>query len=977
MTNIAQETITLEKLQLNPDELRFSTPSGKYSVVFEHLEGTIFKTTITGYYDIEAFKGHTAITEKILNAVEKIDKEKKAYFIEDIRSLKWVTTEVRRLGLKKYEEWDKHGGSYVIGAKKSILLISKILQRSLISSYIQLCSSQERALELIKKKDQKEPGTGTHGSLMEIINPKFTNQWEKNKNYLKIKNHNLKVYLDKKWTYNSTANKFKYSCSVVEGNILLMTFEGFAQVEDIEKVYEINYDIIKTFSFNKDDKKFFSIGDFRKMKGLTIKARRVSTNKEEDFREYSNIFITVPSQIIGFLLKIHKRIFPSQYKKWKISQSVESGFEFILANHSPTDKDLYLSYTEEDDNVEIFSFPKSKKGLKQRVKEQQEEINRLKAIQTKTVEKILNDIGSISAGEPFSENPHFEIPIKHPFKDVFIAFDVLWEDFSEIIKEKEKQTELLKESEERFHSLSNFVPGVSIQGYKTDGTVIFWNRASEILYGYSEKEAIGKKLQDLIITDRLRQEFLKDLEKSKSITKSGETAPPEEIMLKHKNGQLLPVYSIHTAVYTKGKEPILFCLDVDLSERRKAEKRLKEAHGLLEKRVEERTIELLKAKQKAEESDKLKTAFLANLSHEIRTPLNAIMGFSSLLAPDNDEQDLKTYINIINNSGKQLLNIINDIIDIAKIESNQINISFSECLINKQLGEIYESSNEFLKETKGKTISLSLHLDNKNDNFTIITDPTRFSQIVSNLVNNAIKFTDEGKIEFGYYINSKLANNDEILFFVKDTGIGIPKDKQELIFERFRQVDDSFNKKYGGTGLGLAITKSLVDNLGGRIWVESEQSNGSAFYFTLPGKIVNYPNNDQALKKIKPEVNLTEVTILIAEDEPSNYYVLEIMLEETGSKLLWAKDGEEAIKLFKENIDDIDIILMDVQMPHINGIEATKAIKKIRKEIPILAQTAYALDGDMEQFLNEGCDDYISKPIDSDLLMGKIRNLIF
>ncbi len=523
MTENSHKAITLASLKLNPEELQYTSPSGRYSVAFEHIEGTIFKTTIRGTYNSESFKGHIAITEKILNAVKDAGINSKVYFIEDIRGLKWITTEVRKLGLKKYEAWGNIGGSFVIGANNSFKLAAKIVQRSRIKKFIRLCSSQTEALQFIQEKIVKNADSIKSAPTSFSI---FNKLWEKDQKFIEIEKNKLKKIEEESWTYTSLTKKFKYSCSVIEGNILLMTFTGFAQAEDIENVYKINYDIIKTFSFNKENNKFFSIGDFQKMRGLTIKARKTNTIIEEDFREYSNIFITVPSQIIGFFIKIHKKFFPSQYKKWQTSRSIESAFKFILANHSPEDKDVYLTYTEDDNSIEIVRIPKSKNELKQKIKEQQETINKLKSAQNKTIEKILTDIGSISAGETFDRKSHFEIPEKHSFKDVFIAFNVLWEDFSEILKETENQTNLFIESEERFRNLSNFVPGVSIQGYNTNGTVVFWNKASERLYGFSEKEAIGKKLQELIIPDDLKEVFLQRLKQSKSITKSGETIPP-------------------------------------------------------------------------------------------------------------------------------------------------------------------------------------------------------------------------------------------------------------------------------------------------------------------------------------------------------------------------------------------------------------------------------------------------------------------
>ncbi|RLD58030.1 MAG: hypothetical protein DRJ05_08755, partial [Bacteroidetes bacterium] len=488
----------------------------------------------------------------------------------------------------------------------------------------------------------------------------------------------------------------------------------------------------------------------------------------------------------------------------------------------------------------------------------------------------------------------------------------------------------------------------------------------------------GKYLGDLIIPENIKKEFELSLIKAKSIETTGELSPPGEITLKNKAGGDVPVFSLHTIVKVKNLKPVIYCLDFDLSERKKAEEKLRQAHNNLEKRVDERTAELVIAKNRAEESDHLKTAFLANMSHEIRTPLNAILGFSGLLTSDLEKGTINNYINIINNSGAQLLGIINDIIDIAKIEAGQIKIENSECNINTFLKELLTSKKQRLIEEGTVKKEIRINIDNDEKDILIRTDPTRFKQIVTNLVNNAIKFTEIGIVEFGYYlpgnIDNKKVHENELLFFVKDTGIGIKKNQQEIIFERFRQVENSLTKRYGGTGLGLAISKSLVLKLGGRIWVESEVGKGSVFYFTVPYVIYE---GEKLISTEKDNISIKEgKTILIAEDEPSNYHILEILLSDTKSKLLWARNGQEAVDIFTENKDNIDLILMDIQMPIKNGLVATKEIKAIKKDVPILAQTAYALSGDRERFMNAGCDDYISKPIEKDLLFEKIGRLI-
>ncbi|MCF8370249.1 MAG: response regulator [Bacteroidales bacterium] len=378
---------------------------------------------------------------------------------------------------------------------------------------------------------------------------------------------------------------------------------------------------------------------------------------------------------------------------------------------------------------------------------------------------------------------------------------------------------------------------------------------------------------------------------------------------------------------------------------------------------------VIKALEKATESDRLKTAFLANMSHEIRTPMNAIIGFSGLLSePDLTQEERVQFINHINNNGNSLLTLINEILDIAKLEAGKIKINKSRCFVNQILKELKDyCENE--KKLKGKpAIQVILNNPIKDDHFSVNTDPIRFRQIIANLIGNALKYTEKGRIEFGFSIEKEGA----IRFFVKDSGIGIPKSMQQHIFDRFRQVDESHTRGFGGTGLGLTISKNLVNLLGGEIWLESEPGAGSTFYFTLP-----FDSNelDQQSKKAVPpgakKYYWPEKKILVVEDVRTNYDFIEALLKRTDMSLLWAKDGVEAVDLFSQHTD-IDMVLMDIQMPRMNGYEATREIKKLRSEIPVIAQTAYAMAEDRQKIFQAGCDDYISKPIKSDLLYSLI-----
>ncbi len=353
--------------------------------------------------------------------------------------------------------------------------------------------------------------------------------------------------------------------------------------------------------------------------------------------------------------------------------------------------------------------------------------------------------------------------------------------------------------------------------------------------------------------------------------------------------------------------------------------------------------------------------------------MNAILGFSELLSmSDLSIEERNEFIKLIQTNGKTLLNLINDIIDIAKIEAEQLYTHTTEFSINNLLEDILKTHIEIKNNQDKSEIEIILSIPNPESDFIIISDQDRINQVVSNLVGNALKYTIKGEINFGYKMIKE--NNKELIqFFIKDTGIGIPSNKIDVIFERFRQGDDSYTREYGGTGLGLAISKNIAKLLNGDITVESKEGQGSAFYFTIPFENSKKTKYIEGKKPIQTtSIDLTDTTILIAEDVESNFRLLETYLHKTKAKIIWAKNGQEALDECLKN-KSIDLILMDMQMPEMNGYEATQLIKSIRPDLPIIAETAFALAGDQEKILEAGCDDYLSKPIKANELYEKLK----
>ena len=371
--------------------------------------------------------------------------------------------------------------------------------------------------------------------------------------------------------------------------------------------------------------------------------------------------------------------------------------------------------------------------------------------------------------------------------------------------------------------------------------------------------------------------------------------------------------------------------------------------------------QLVIAKEKAEESDKLKSSFLANLSHEIRTPMNAIMGFSDLLKDANlNEKEKSDYLKIIRNSGKNLIGIIEDLIEMSKIDSRQISPNYKSLDLDKCISELYHSIKITIPEEKDVLFSVFKNPEAPKKN--IITDEIKFKQILTNLITNAIKFTKKGQVTIGYTID-EIA--EKIKVWVEDSGFGIDEDNQKIIFDRFRRIEDDFTIEISGLGLGLSITKAYVELLGGTIDVQSTLGKGSIFSFTIPLKYEERIEEPTAIHNTQKIQKKGQETILIAEDDDINFLLLERILQLKNYTILRAVNGKEAVEICSMN-KQIDLVFMDIKMPIMNGFEAFEAIRKTNINLPVIANTAYSSSEDKDEILKAGFTNYISKPLNKD-----------
>ena len=508
----------------------------------------------------------------------------------------------------------------------------------------------------------------------------------------------------------------------------------------------------------------------------------------------------------------------------------------------------------------------------------------------------------------------------------------------EDVSRRKRDEERLRASEARFKNLLADMEMVAVQGYDHERRVIFWNQASELLYGYSPEEAMGRRLEDLIIPDAMRDDVIRGVQ---AWVDGGPAIPSGELELHRKDGSMVPVYSSHVMQENTFGAKEMFCVDVDLSQTRKA------------------MDELMRAKEAAEAANHAKSNFLANMSHEIRTPLNGILGMiqlmrSTQLAPEQDKYTLAAL-----QSALRLTRLLSDILDLTRVEAGKLaihNEPFELAETFHQVADLFESvsrhSGVDLRTIIDPALPASLN-----------GDQMRLTQVLTNLAGNALKFTSQGSVTMEATALTALRPGQcRVLFRITDTGIGIPERMLDQAFEPFSQGAEGYTRDYQGAGLGLSICKRLVDLMGGNLSIASEKGQGTSVYFTL-----SFGHDMDAQAASSPvDTEAGPLNILLVEDDQTSSMVTRLLLEKTGHAVHTAYNGQEALRTLRDKT--FDVVLMDVQMPVMDGIQATRAIREGQAgqdaaTVPVVAMTAFAMTGDRERFLDAGMDGYLAKPV--------------
>jgi PAS domain S-box-containing protein len=941
---------------IDTSDLQYVSPNNRYSYNFYYSGNGVFIIKSKGFLDEKIFLHQFSAGATARERLNKVFPKVEYSLVWDLTDVSGISLNARRFIVKKLANYYLLKYIYVVGANFYSYTFIKLINKQLRHINFVFYKTIEEAKQKIANSDFSSSYTINEpektGSTVSENYLRFMELWQRSKRTIEIDNKIYKCISKPEWIFFNNNSGFKCEIMLIEGNVLYINIDGFIKAYHIDNIYTIIDYVIRDMRFNTTDNRFYTVINLLKVKGIALSARKRTLHYENLYQGYSITDFIIPSNIMLFIFKIIRLLDFERFKHWSAKDSLSEAFKTI--QESPNGILETFGNDISTYNKIPLVLPKSKREIIELTQKLHDKVQYLKHNQEEQIRKILSYTGSMTWDDSYVP-PVIDFMDNSPFRDVYTSLTILFNDFKEIIQEANLKTKQLEESEDKYRNLIHLAGDVIV--VYQDDMIKFVNSRVLQVFGYTYEEVIGKDLFKFVPSEEAN---VLNLNFKRRVTGDIHLPWMYESVFIHRNGSRIPISLSVGRVYYEGK-PASMIIARDISIKKKNDEELERYRNHLEDIVRKRTEQLQKEvsdRRIAEESDRLKTAFLSNMSHEIRTPMNAIISFSNYLKDANlTHEQREEYLNYIQSSGQSLLNLINDIIDFSKIEAKQLSVQLGPCNIDSLLKELYQFFEQVRIKKKKDILSLQLRIP--EDNLLVVnTDTYRVKQVLSNLLDNALKFTDEGFIEFGYTLKE-----ENIVLYVKDTGVGIPDDKKEMIFKRFGRLHTA-DRNISGTGLGLAISKNLARLLNGELWVETNEYSGATFYFKIPNNniVTTKVDSEIPLNMQKSIYNWNGKKVLIAEDEDLNFKVLQIALSRTGASLIRAKTGKEAISFVVED-NDIELVLMDIQMPEMDGYEAMSLIKKYSPQKPIIAQTAFALLEERKKCIEMGFDDYISKPI--------------